>query len=207
MSDQAIAITPHRLSLSDDGLALLFTESRTPRRFLPIPVTDEDLHTIWELTRWAPTGHNSQPMRVVFARTPEARERLLPHLAAGNDVKSKSAPVVAVLAYDTRYHTHLETLIPYNTTLQGHYENNIEERRRKGIFNATLQCAYFIMAVRAVGLAAGPIGGFDRDGINAELFPDGRYESLLVVNIGHIDESALRDRLPRLDRELTVSMV
>ncbi|MEC3915953.1 malonic semialdehyde reductase [Nocardia sp. CDC160] len=207
MSNQPITPTPHRSPLSTEALGILFTESRTPRRFLPTPVTDEELQAIWELTRWAPTGHNSQPLRAVFARTPETRERILPHLAAGNAIKSKSAPVVAVLAYDTRYHQHLETLTPYNPTLQHHYETNPEERRTKGLFNATLQCAYFILAVRALGLSAGPIGGFDRPALNTALFPNTTYESLLVVNIGHIDNSALHPRLPRLDRNLTITMI
>jgi 3-hydroxypropanoate dehydrogenase len=61
-----------------------------------------------------------------------------------------------------------------------------------------MQAAYFIVAVRAVGLAAGPMGGFDSAALDAELFPDGDWGSLLVVNIGYPGENPWFERLPRL---------
>ena len=39
--------------------------------------------------------------------------------------------------------------------------------------SAWLQTAYFILGVRAAGLAAGPMGGFDRAGVDGEFFADG----------------------------------
>ena len=72
---------------------------------------------------------------------------------------------------------------------------------------AALQVGYFILGVRAAGLAAGPMTGFDAAGINADFFPDGEHKVLAVVNIGQPGEGAWFDRLPRLDYDEVVSAV
>ena len=83
--------------LSTEGRALLFTEARTANSFAPIPVSDEDLAGIWELAKWGPTAANTQPLRVLYVRTPEGKARLLPHMNEGNRDKTASAPAVAIL--------------------------------------------------------------------------------------------------------------
>jgi nitroreductase len=60
-----------------------------------------------------------------------------------------------------------------------------------------LQVAYLILALRALGLDTGPMGGFDAAKVDAEFFPDGRFKSNVLINIGYGDASALRPRLPR----------
>jgi 3-hydroxypropanoate dehydrogenase len=45
------------------------------------------------------------------------------------------------------------------------------------------------------------MAGFDAEGLDAEFFPDGRWKSILVVNIGHPGENPWHDRLPRLPHE------
>jgi 3-hydroxypropanoate dehydrogenase len=61
-----------------------------------------------------------------------------------------------------------------------------------------MQAAYFIIAVRAVGLAAGPMGGVDTAGLDAEFFPSGDWRSFLIVNFGYPGQSPWYERLPRL---------
>src|ERR1700722_9908783 len=190
--------------LDEAGRALLFTDARTANTFAPTPVTDAELSDIWELAKWAPTAANSQPLRVLYVRTPEGRERLVEHMADGNKAKTLSAPAVAVLAVDTRFHEHIPTLLPFRPELRDVFEANEEMRAGTGTFNATLQAGYFILAVRAQGLAAGPMAGFDAAGIDADFFPDGRWHSILVVNIGHPGTDPWFDRLPRLDHEDTL---
>lgn len=92
--------------------AALFTDARTAYSFADTPVDDATLTSIWELARWAPTAANTQPLRVLYVRTAEGKERLLPHLDEGNRPKSASAPVVAVLAVDHRFHEHLPHVLP-----------------------------------------------------------------------------------------------
>jgi 3-hydroxypropanoate dehydrogenase len=187
--------------LDEAGRALLFTEARTANAFATTAVTDEELAAIWNLAKWAPTAANSQPLRVLYVRTDEGKARLIEHLYDGNKAKTASAPAVAVLAADTRFHEHFPTVLPFRPEMRDVFEENPELRVSTGDFSAALQAGYFVLAVRAAGLAAGPMGGFDREAVDAEFFPGGRLRSLLVVNIGHPGEAPWFDRLPRLEHE------
>jgi 3-hydroxypropanoate dehydrogenase len=185
--------------LDDAGRALLFTEARTANTFAPTPVSDAELAEIWELAKWAPTAANTQPLRVLYVRQGPGRDRLVQHMSEGNKEKTASAPAVAVLAADTEFHEHIPTLLPFRPELKDYFAADDTARNDTGAFNAALQAGYFLLAVRAHGLAAGPMGGFDKAAVDAEFFPEGRFRSILVVNIGHPGESPWFDRLPRLD--------
>ncbi|SEB26070.1 MULTISPECIES: malonic semialdehyde reductase [unclassified Mycobacterium] len=170
--------------LDEAGRQTLFTRARTVHAFADDPVSDDQLIEAWELARWAPTSVNTQPLRILFVRKGDARDRLAPHMFDSNQAKTAGAPVVAVLAIDRRFDL---------------FEANTELRSETGIFSGALQSAYFIMALRAVGLAAGPMGGFDMDAVDREFFPDGKWKSVLIVNIGYPGANPWADRLPRLD--------
>jgi 3-hydroxypropanoate dehydrogenase len=185
--------------LDEVGRATLFTSARTANTFAPVPVTDEELTEIWDLAKWPPTAANTQPLRVLYVRTDAGKARLVQHLNPGNREKTLSAPAVAVLALDSRFHEHIPTVLPFKPQLKDVFEADVDGRAKMAQFGATLQAAYFMLAVRAVGLAAGPMGGFDAAGVDAEFFPDGRWHSILVVNVGHPGEGPWFDRLPRLD--------
>jgi 3-hydroxypropanoate dehydrogenase len=62
-----------------------------------------------------------------------------------------------------------------------------------------LQAVYFILAVRAVGLDAGPMGGFDKDKLDEAFFAGTTLRSNLLVNIGYGDSAKLFPRSPRLE--------
>ena len=197
---QVIA-NPARITLSaldEAGRSALFTDARTANTFADVPVTDAELSKIWELAKWAPTAANFQPLRVLYVRG-DSRKRLAEHMADNNKAKTAAAPAVAVLALDTRFHEHIPTVMPFMPQLVDVFEANEADRVTTAEFNSALQAGYFVLAVRALGLAAGPMKGFDPAGVDAEFFPDGRWRSILVVNIGHPGEDAFRDRLPRLD--------
>jgi len=162
-------------------------------------VDDEQLAAIYDLMKWAPTGGNTQPLRILFIRSPEAKERLIAHLHEGNRDKTRSAPVVAVLAADTSFHEHLGRLFPQRPEMKNYFAADDALRERQAKFNATLQAGYFLLGVRAMGLAAGPMAGFDAPGVDKEFFADGTWSSILVVSIGTRGPGAWRDRLPRLD--------
>ena len=200
-----VAEYPALGQLDDAARAALFTEARTANTWAPIPVSDGELSSIWELAKWAPTSANTQPLRVLYVRPGEGRDRLVKHMFDGNKAKTEAAPAVAVLAIDTRFHDHIPTVFPMRPQMRDVFEANEEMRRNGGRLNAALQAGYFILAIRAHGLAAGPMTGFDAAGLDAEFFPDGRFKSFLVINIGHPGESPWRDRLPRLAHEDVVS--
>jgi 3-hydroxypropanoate dehydrogenase len=187
------------LALDDEARAALFTQAHTANSFAATPVSDSQLAEIWDLARWAPTGANLQPMRVLFVRSDEARDRLLPHLADTNRDRAASAPVTAVLAVDERFHDNIPTIAPYMAAMQPMLEENEALRTDMGTYSAALQAGYFILAVRALGLAAGPMAGFDKAGVDAEFFAGTTWRSALVVNIGYPGENAYRPRMPRLD--------
>jgi 3-hydroxypropanoate dehydrogenase len=191
--------------LDERGQALLFTEARTANNWADIPVTDEELTEIWELAKWPPTSGNIQPLRVVFVRPGAGRDRLVEHMAKGNKVKTAAAPAVAVLAVDTQFHEYIPAVFPHCPERKDAFVANEELRLETGSFNATLQVGYFVLAVRARGLAAGPMSGFDHAGLDADFFPAGRLRSILVVNIGHPGENARHPRLPRLEHDEVIS--
>jgi 3-hydroxypropanoate dehydrogenase len=190
--------------LDEAARSLLFTKGRTANSFSSRPVTDEQLQEIYELMKWGPTWANTLPLRIVYVTTPEGKQRLLTHMQPGNVEKTISAPVNAVLAVDNRYHDQLPRLLPFRPAMREMLENNDALRERIRDFSGAMQAAYFIIAVRAAGLAAGPMGGFDQTSLDADLFPEGQWSSILVVNVGHPGENAWFDRLPRLDYEEAV---
>lgn len=196
---------PLQLAAIDaDARATLFTDARTANSFDGSPVSDEQLAEIWELTRWAPTSANVQPLRVLFIRTDEGRERLVQHMNEGNREKTRSAPAVAVLAADLDFHEQIPRVFPSRPQLKDAFADDAV-RHQSARFNGTLQAGYFILAVRAVGLAAGPMLGYDAQGIDAEFFAGTSLRTILVVNIGRPGENPWFDRLPRLDHDDVLS--
>jgi 3-hydroxypropanoate dehydrogenase len=190
---------------AEAGRALLFTEARTANTFAGTPVSDEELASIWELAKWGPTSANTQPLRVLYVRPGEGRDRLVKHMFEGNRAKTAAAPAVAVLAVDTEFHEHIPAIFPHRPEMKDHFDGQDELRAKHAGFNGALQAGYFILAVRARGLAAGPMTGYDADGLDAEFFPGGRYRSIMVVNIGQPGANPWFGRLPRLDHESVIS--
>lgn len=179
----------------------LFFQARTYYAWLPKPVLEEQLHAIYDILKWGPTSANGCPMRILFLQTEEAKARLLPALAPQNVEKSRTAPVVALIAYDMEFYEKLPQLFPHadaRSWFVGKPEAFITEAAFR---NGTLQGAYFIIAARAMGLDCGPMSGFDADKVNAEFFPDGKWKINFVCNLGYGDPSQLHPRLPRLTFE------
>ena len=191
------------LTLSPAAQDLLFREARTANAFTDEPVTDEQVAAIYDLVKYAPTAMNTQPLRILVVRDGEPRDRLLKHMADGNLDKTANAPLVAVLAADTDFHDHLPRTFPHFPGARDVFADDAA-REQAATFNATLQIGYFLLGVRAAGLAAGPMGGFDAAGIDEEFFAGRNLKSLLVVNIGRPAENAWFDRLPRLDHDEVV---
>jgi 3-hydroxypropanoate dehydrogenase len=194
------------LALSVDAQDLLFRQARTANTFTDEPVSDEQVRAIYELVKWAPTSMNQQPLRVVLVRSDEARERLIAHLAPGNQAKTRTAPLTAILAADTEFHEHLPAVFPHVPGAKAAFADDTR-REYSARFNASLQVGYFLLGIRAAGLAAGPMTGFDAAGVDREFFAGTGYRSLVVVNIGNPGPDAWFDRLPRLEHDQVVSTV
>jgi 3-hydroxypropanoate dehydrogenase len=194
------------LELEKTAQDLLFRDARTANTFSDEPVSEEQVRAIYDLVKYAPTSMNTQPLRVVLVRTPQARERLVGQLADGNRSKTATAPLTAILAYDPEFHEHLPTQFPHFAGAQAIFKDQ-PHRFDAARLNALIQVGYFILGVRAAGLAAGPMTGFDAEGIDREFFAETGYKTLVVVNIGHPGENAWFPRNPRLDFEKVVTTV
>ncbi|MEV4489646.1 malonic semialdehyde reductase [Micromonospora coxensis] len=188
------------LALDRAAQDLLFRAARTANTFTAAPVTDAQVTAIHDLVRHGPTALNGQPLRILLIRSPQARQRLLPYVSAGNRAKTAGAPLVAVLAADVDFHQRLPELFPHRPEAKDWLADRAA-RAAQARFNATLQIGYLLVGIRAAGLAAGPMAGFDAAGVGREFFPDGRHEVLLLVNIGRPGPDAWQERLPRLTAE------
>jgi 3-hydroxypropanoate dehydrogenase len=191
------------LQLSADVQNLLFREARTANSFSSEPVTEEQVRAIYDLVKWAPTSMNTQPLRALVLRTAEAKARLLPHMAPGNRDKTEAAPLTVVLAADVDFHENLPQVFPHAPQAKDNFSDE-EGRVEFAKLNSLLQVGYFIIGVRAAGLAAGPMTGFDAAGVDKEFFDGKPWRSLVVVNVGKPGENPWFDRLPRLDFDQVV---
>lgn len=185
-------------ALDQATLDQLFNNARTFNKFTDEPISDAQLQAIYDLAKMAPTAFNASPARFVFVRSPEAKKRLIPLMMEGNQAKSMAAPITVIVAYDNNFQEHLPTLFPA-MDVKGIFDADPKLTATAAFRNGSLTGAYFIMAVRAMGLDAGPMSGFDNTAVDKEFFPDGRYKSNFLINIGHGDPSGNYPRGPRLE--------
>jgi 3-hydroxypropanoate dehydrogenase len=189
---------PWRAGLDDGALDTLFREARTHNGWQEKPVPRHLLERALDLAKMGPTAVNSSPLRVVFVDSEAGKQRLRPALSPGNLDKTMAAPVTAILAHDVAFHEFLPRLFPH-MDLKPMFAGNAELASETAFHNATLQAAYFILALRAVGLDTGPMGGFDKEKVDEEFFAGTTLRSNLLVNIGYGDDAKLFPRSPRLD--------
>jgi 3-hydroxypropanoate dehydrogenase len=181
------------------ALNALFLEARTQNGWLPKPVLDADIKQAFDIMKMAPTSANCQPARFVFLRSVAAKERIRATLSPGNLEKTMSAPVVAIVAYDTQFQEHLPRLFPHAPNFRAMFDGEEKKvgRETAAFRNGTLQAAYFILALRAVGLDSGAMSGFNAPAVDTEFFPDGRFKSNFLLNIGYGDPTKVMGRSPR----------
>ena len=183
--------------LSDDGIDLLFSKARSHYGWQDKPVSDEDLKQIYNVMVTGPTSNNGHPIRILFARTDEAKQRLVPALKGNNVEKVLTAPVCAIIAYDMEFYKKMPELFPHNP---GKMQMFIDDPKRcadDAFRNSTLQGAYFMIAARALGFDVGPISGFHNDILDAEFFAGTKLRSNFLCNVGYGDETSVWQKLPR----------
>jgi 3-hydroxypropanoate dehydrogenase len=183
-------MTDERRLVGDAVLDRLFRKARSYSTFEPNSVSDAQLRAIYDIMKHGPTTANSQPQRIVFVRSTEAKQRLAPAVAPINRDKTLAAPVVVIFAYDLKFPDHLPRFY-HNQDAQKWYTKTPEHTEQTAFRNASLQAAYFMIAARAVGLDCGPMSGFDNAKVDAEFFPDGQFKSNFLCNLGKGDPSNL----------------
>jgi len=184
-------------TIDQAALAQLFTDARTHNAWQDRSIDDAVLHQIYEAVKFGPTAANSSPMRIVFVKTAAEKARLVECVSQGNVEKTRSAPVTAIIAYDTAFHDQLPKLFPH-ADARSWYAGNDAAIKAAAQMNSSLQGGYFILAARAFGLDCGPMGGFDAAKVNEAFFPDGKWAVNFLVNLGYGDADKLFPRSPRL---------
>jgi 3-hydroxypropanoate dehydrogenase len=183
-------------TLTDDALDTLFRAARSYNGYVDEPVTENDIHEIYELLKMGPTSANQQPARFIWLLSQDARDKLAGFASATNAAKIRTAPASVIIAYDRDFHEHLPELFPHVDARPWFAEPVARERH--AFLNATLQAAYFIIAARSVGFDTGPMTGFDNAAVDAAFFADQpNYKSLMLSTFGHGDTTSIFGRLPR----------
>jgi 3-hydroxypropanoate dehydrogenase len=188
-------------SLGDDGLDLLFRTARTHNSWRPEPVDDAILRRVYDLAKMGPTSANMCPLRIVFVRSPVAKEKLKPCLDAGNVNKTMAAPVTAIIGMDVHFFEKLPKLYPHADAKAWFKDLPETVLEYVALRNSSLQGAYFILAARACGLDCGPMSGFDNAKVDAAFFAGTTVKSNFLCNLGHGEVSKLHPRSPRLTFE------
>lgn len=183
--------------LNDSALNTLFYQARTQQGWRDKDITDQQLHQIYDLMKWGPTSANCSPARIVFVKTPEAKEKLLACMNSGNIEKTRTAPVTAIIGMDMAFYEKLPQLFPH-TDARSWFAGNQPLIDATAMRNSSLQGGYFIMAARAVGLDCAPMSGFNADKLNEAFFAGTSVKANFVCSIGYGDSSKLHPRGPRL---------
>jgi nitroreductase len=183
--------------LTDTALVTLFQNARTQNGWLDKPVIDEQLHQIYELMKWGPTSANCSPARIIFVKSPEAKERLLACMNEGNVEKTRTAPVTAIVGMDMEFYEKLPYLFPH-TDARSWFAGNQPAIDSTAMRNSSLQGGYLIMAARALGLDCAPMSGFNADKMTATFFAGTSVKANFVCSLGYGDPAKVRPRGPRL---------
>jgi len=184
--------------LDESVLKQLFIDARSQNGWLDKEVSDELLRKIYDVMKFAPTSANCSPMRIVFIKSKEAKEKLKPCLAPGNVDKAMAAPVMAIFGDDFKFYDHLPKLFPH-TDAKAWFEGNHDLINSTALRNGTLQAAYFMIVARAFGLDIGPMSGFDNAKVDDLFFKGTSIKSNFICGLGYGDVSKLFARLPRFD--------
>ena len=179
----------------------IFMEARTHNAWQDKPVSDELLHRLVDIMKMGPTSANQSPARILFVKSGAAKKRLEPHLSEGNRAKTMSAPVCAIIGYDTKFYEYLPKLFPHANARSWFAAKPEREIEISAFRNGTLQGAYLIIAARALGLDTGPMSGFDNAGVDREFFDGTSVKSNFICSLGYGDPSVLFPRSPRFTFE------
>ena len=185
-------------AVNDDALDVLFRKARTHRKWRAEPVTKQVLMAVYDLMRWGPTTNNTTPARIVFIVSPEAKERLKPHLNKGNVEQTMKAPATAIIAYDLAFFEVMGKLSPNPDARETWSRKTDAELAEAAFRNSSLQGGYFMIAARAVGLDCGPMSGFNNEGVDREFFAGTKIKSNFLCNLGYGDDEGMRPRAGRL---------
>ncbi|MDO9368140.1 MAG: malonic semialdehyde reductase [Sphingopyxis sp.] len=185
--------------LSDSALDQLFRTARTYNGYLDKPVSEAQLHAIWDLVKFGPTSANSLPARIIWCVSDEAKQKLAALALPANAEKILAAPVTAIIASDNQFYENLPELFPH-ADARSWFVCNAALAETTAFRNSSLQGAYFILAARALGLDTGAMSGFNNAGVDEAFFADQPHvKSNFIATLGYGDPASIFERSPRPD--------
>lgn len=185
-------------SIGSQALDQIFDTARTYNAWKDIPVSDSLLRDVYDRMKMGPTSANCCPARLVFVKSPAAKEKLKPHLSPGNVDKVMIAPVTVIIGQDLDFAASLPKLFPHAPDASSWFADEAV-RDDTAFRNSTLQGAYLMVAARALGLDCGPMSGFDKDGVDRVFFDGSNIKSNFICSLGYGSEEGLFPRSPRFD--------
>ena len=188
------------MSVSEKDIKkIIFSNARTYNDWQRKGVPNKILNELYDLMKFGPTSANCSPSRIIFIKSPEAKERLKPFIIESNLEKTMTAPVTAIIAFDIDFHKHLPKLFPHDLDAQNWFNYSQEVAYTNAFRNSSIQGGYFIIAARMLGLDCGPMSGFDQNGLDKEFFPNSSIKSNFLCNIGYGDPTNIFKRSPRFE--------
>ena len=188
------------MSVSEKDIKkIIFSNARTYNDWQRKGVSNKILNELYDLMKFGPTSANCSPSRIIFIKSPEAKERLKPFIIESNLEKTMTAPVTAIIAFDIDFHKHLPKLFPHDLEAQNWFNYSQEVAYTNAFRNSSIQGGYFIIAARMLGLDCGPMSGFDQNGLDKEFFPNSSIKSNFLCNIGYGDPTNIFKRSPRFE--------
>lgn len=186
--------------LDEQSIDLILRDARSHYAWQDRPISQDEIRVLYDIVKNGPTSMNCCPARFLFVMTQDAKQRLSKALKAKNIDKMMAAPVTAIVAYDPLFWHHLPQLFPHEDR-RSHFDTKPDHAEETAFRNGTLQGCYLMIAARAMGYDVGAMSGFSNDIVDQEFFAGTSVKSNFLLNIGYADESALFQRLPRLEFE------
>ena len=181
------------LKLPNNVLSQIFFEARTHRHWITDKeILEKDLYKLQQMVYIGPTSCNSQPIRLIFIKSKEGKERLKPYLDQGNIERTMTAPITVIIAYDTKFYEKL------SHNLKKVFLENENIIDITAFQNSSIQGGYFIIAARALGFDCGPMSGYNKEGLDKEFLYNTNWRSNFLVNVGYGDKTKLKPRKSRL---------
>ncbi len=182
--------------LDDAAIDLILRDARSHYAWQDKSISEDEIRILYDIVKNGPTSMNGCPARFRFVMSADAKERLAKALKPKNVAKMKSAPVTAIVAYDTAFWEQLPKLFPHEDR-RGHFSGKPDYAEETAFRNGTLQGCYLMIAARAMGYDVGAMSGFSNEIVDQEFFAGTTLKSNFLINIGYADETALFQRLPR----------
>lgn len=187
----------------DNAIAQLFSDAHTAKTFLDTPVSDAQIDALYDMVKWAPTTMNIQPLRLIVAKSDDAKAQVLECLSGSNREQAEAAPLLTVVCAETNFHDTLSEVVPHIPNAREFFLDD-DRREATARHQTWLQTGYLILGIRALGLGCGPMLGYDATGLDATMLANTSLVSTMVMTIGVPDPTGFGERRPRLDLDRVV---